>query len=65
MISTDWSEFILRYVCMYVCVHVCMYVSQGFALAMKLGATKNDFDRLVGIHPTVCMYVCMYVHVCR
>ena len=27
-------------------------VVQGFALAFKLGATKADFDRLVGIHPT-------------
>ncbi len=25
---------------------------QGFALAVKLGATKEDFDSLVGIHPT-------------
>lgn len=25
---------------------------QGFALAMKLGATKDDFDGLVGVHPT-------------
>ena len=27
-------------------------VMQGFALAMKLGAKKEDFDDLVGIHPT-------------
>ena len=27
-------------------------VTQGFALAVKLGATKQDFDDLVGIHPT-------------
>ena len=27
-------------------------VTQGFALAVKLGATKADFDGLVGIHPT-------------
>lgn len=27
-------------------------VTQGFALAIKLGATKEDFDNLVGIHPT-------------
>ncbi|CAM9838807.1 unnamed protein product, partial [Chrysoparadoxa australica] len=25
---------------------------QGFALALRLGATKADFDSLVGIHPT-------------
>ncbi len=28
------------------------FFSQGFALALKLGATKSDFDDLVGIHPT-------------
>ena len=27
-------------------------VTQGFALAIKMGATKADFDNLVGIHPT-------------
>jgi thioredoxin/glutathione reductase (selenoprotein) len=27
-------------------------VMQGFALAMRLGAKKEDFDDLVGIHPT-------------
>lgn len=27
-------------------------VTQGFALAVKLGATKADFDNVVGIHPT-------------
>ena len=25
---------------------------QGFALAIKAGVTKSDFDDLVGIHPT-------------
>ena len=27
-------------------------VLQGFALAVRLGATKADFDETVGIHPT-------------
>jgi len=27
-------------------------VIQGFALAVKMGATKFDFDNIVGIHPT-------------
>ena len=27
-------------------------VTQGFALGMKLGATKADFDNIIGIHPT-------------
>ena len=27
-------------------------ITQGFAIGLKLGATKFDFDNLVGIHPT-------------
>jgi len=27
-------------------------VTQGFTLALKLGATKADFDDVLGIHPT-------------
>merc|ERR1712058_128388 len=27
-------------------------VAQGYALGIKLGATKADFDNVVGIHPT-------------
>ena len=27
-------------------------ILQGFAVAMKMGATKADFDRCVAIHPT-------------
>merc|ERR1740123_1386358 len=27
-------------------------VTQGYTLAMKLGATKADFDNVIGIHPT-------------
>lgn len=27
-------------------------ITQGFALGMRLGATKGDFDALIGIHPT-------------
>jgi len=27
-------------------------VTQGFGIALKLGATKADFDNLIGIHPT-------------
>lgn len=27
-------------------------MTQGYALALKLGATKADFDATVGIHPT-------------
>lgn len=28
-------------------------ITQGFAIGLKLGATKADFDNLIGIHPTV------------
>ncbi|CAJ0587953.1 unnamed protein product, partial [Mesorhabditis spiculigera] len=28
-------------------------ITQGFAIGLKLGAKKRDFDRLIGIHPTV------------
>lgn len=27
-------------------------VTQGFVLGMRLGATKEDFDSTIGIHPT-------------
>jgi pyruvate/2-oxoglutarate dehydrogenase complex dihydrolipoamide dehydrogenase (E3) component len=27
-------------------------VTQGFGMTMRLGATKADFDELVGIHPS-------------
>lgn len=27
-------------------------ITQGFALGIKLGATKQDFDSTIGIHPT-------------
>ncbi|XP_046655246.1 thioredoxin reductase 1, cytoplasmic-like isoform X2 [Daphnia pulicaria] len=28
-------------------------ITQGFAMCLKLGATKADFDNLIGIHPTI------------
>jgi glutathione reductase (NADPH) len=27
-------------------------IVQGFAVAIRCGATKRDFDRTIGIHPT-------------
>jgi hypothetical protein len=27
-------------------------ITQGFALGVKVGAKKSDFDNLIGIHPT-------------
>ncbi len=47
-------------------------MTQGFGLAFRLGATKADFDKLLGIHPTCAevnsgeedqgmnLYTCMY-----
>ena len=31
----------------------CGEIIQGIAIAMKMGATKADFDATTGIHPTV------------
>lgn len=28
-------------------------ITQGFAIGLKLGAKKADFDNLIGIHPTI------------
>jgi glutathione reductase (NADPH) len=28
-------------------------IIQGFAVAMQAGATKTQFDRTIGIHPTI------------
>lgn len=28
-------------------------ITQGFGMALIMNATKADFDRLIGIHPTV------------
>ena len=28
-------------------------ITQGYALGIKLGATKADFESTIGIHPTV------------
>ncbi len=30
----------------------CDEILQGFAVALKMGATKKDFDNTVAIHPT-------------
>lgn len=27
-------------------------ITQGYAVAMRKGATKEDFDMTIGIHPT-------------
>ena len=35
-------------------------IAQGYALGMGLGATKNDFDMTIGIHPT-CSEVRFYI----
>lgn len=35
-------------------------ITQGFGTAIKLGATKTDFDNTIGIHPT-CAEVRIYM----
>ena len=30
----------------------CDEILQGFSVAIRMGATKKDFDQTVGIHPT-------------
>ena len=41
-----------RVVGFHVCGPAAGEMTQGFALALKCGATKKDFDNCVGIHPT-------------
>ena len=36
-------------------------VTQGFGALMLKGATKEDFDRTVGIHPTAAEVTFMYI----
>lgn len=33
-------------------MYIALFLLQGFALAVKLGAKKSDFDSVCGIHPT-------------
>ena len=42
----------LRVLGLHICGPNAGEITQGFALGMKLGATKADFDNTVGIHPT-------------
>jgi len=42
----------MRVVGLHVCGPNAGEMTQGFAVAIKLGATKDDFDNTVGIHPT-------------
>ena len=37
---------------------------QGFGVAMKMGATKKDFDTCVAIHPTAAEVTVSYRHHC-
>ncbi len=38
-------------------------VTQGFAVALLKGATKEDFDNTVGIHPTVAEEFTLLKHI--
>tara|TARA_B100000524_G_scaffold331942_1_gene218785 strand:+ start:611 stop:847 length:237 start_codon:yes stop_codon:yes gene_type:complete len=40
------------YIPIYISHHLLSQCSQGFAVAVKMGATKADFDNSVAIHPT-------------
>jgi len=42
-----------RVVGLHICGPHAGEMTQGFAVGIKLGATKSDFDNTVGIHPTV------------
>jgi hypothetical protein len=43
----------LRYTCLRCAAGMgCDEALQGFAVAMKMGATKADFDNCVAVHPT-------------
>jgi len=42
----------MRVVGLHVCGPNAGEITQGFAVAIKMGATKADFDATVGIHPT-------------
>ena len=37
---------------LHMCGHDAPEIVQGFGLAIEVGATKHDFDRMIGIHPT-------------
>jgi len=41
-----------RVVGFHVCGPSAGEMTQGFALGIRMGATKDDFDKLIGIHPT-------------
>lgn len=43
----------MRVIGLHMCGPSAGEIAQGFAVAMKVGATKADFDNTVGIHPTV------------
>ena len=39
-------------------------VTQGFGMSIKMGATKADFDNLIGIHPTTAEVTSAAVKIC-
>jgi len=43
----------MRVIGFHVCGPAAGEMTQGFGVALKMGATKADFDNTVGIHPTV------------
>lgn len=47
-----WSRCVLQVVGLHMQGLGCDEMLQGFAVAVKMGATKADFDMTVAIHPT-------------
>merc|ERR1711865_1158445 len=61
MESEDKPKTLMKLVCagkeeLVVGLHICGMgadeVLQGFGVAMKMGATKSDFDSVIALHPT-------------
>lgn len=52
-ISIDFHLFLtLKVVGLHILGMGCDEMLQGFSVAVKMGATKKDFDNTVAIHPT-------------
>lgn len=50
--GTKFFSFLLQVVGIHMQGIGCDEMLQGFAVAVKMGATKSDFDNTVAIHPT-------------
>lgn len=48
----DWTVSVSQVVGLHMQGLGCDEMLQGFAVAIKMGATKADFDKTIAIHPT-------------